>query len=272
MSKTSCLPRHKFSFTTMATPELDCKGAIALAARYGFRGVNLRVSDDSGEVSPGASLSDLAPVKREFDDHGLQIPSLFCYGIDLAGGADNMAGTLRRHLDMADALGSRWIRIFSGDVGQRGDKARYLEEYAKVLQTVLGEGRCAGVVIQNHKGDTDLPETLQLVRQVDSPRCGMVLSLEHCDPGIDVEAVLPACTPYIREMFVADRDADKSPVLPGRGLVPLRKAITLLERAGYTGFYIFKWERILYDIEPNEVAFPAFISFMRGILDGEETD
>jgi sugar phosphate isomerase/epimerase len=58
--------------------------------------------------------------------------------------------------------------------------------------------------------------------------------------------------------------------IPGKGQLPLAHAIGILKQHGYDGWLMFEHEKHwLPDIEEPEVAFPAFIQWIRPILAGQ---
>ena len=55
--------------------------------------------------------------------------------------------------------------------------------------------------------------------------------------------------------------------LPGKGQLPLVRAIQVLKQHGYEGWLMFEHEKHwLPEIEEPEVAFPAFIEWVRPLI------
>jgi sugar phosphate isomerase/epimerase len=247
----------------MATPELDHVRALELAKRYGFDGIDLRVSDDRGEVKPGSSEEELLKIKNDFETAGIKIPALLCYKIDLSEGGEKMIQNLERHLDIAGILGAPWIRIFTGDPAKTAKPEYFTREYSGVIKKVLSKRQDKpGILIQNHRGNAAVREILEILELIKDSRCNLVYSPDHLE-GMDFDKTTEECMPYIREIYIADRNAEGRPVLPGSGIIPLAGIIKKLDSAGYRGFYTFKWERIWHQLPGVETAFPVFFHFLQ---------
>jgi sugar phosphate isomerase/epimerase len=247
----------------MATPELDHARALELAERYGFDGIDLRVSDDRGEVKPGSPEEELIKIKNDFENAGIKIPALLCYKIDLSEGGEKMLLNLERHLDIAGILGAPWIRVFTGDPAKTAKPECFTSEYSGVIKKALAKRQEGpGILIQNHRGNAALGEILEILKLVNDSRCNLVYSPDHLEEP-DFDKTTGECMPYIREIYIADRNAGGKPVLPGSGIIPLGRIIKKLDSSGYRGFYTFKWERIWHQLPDVETAFPAFFQFLQ---------
>ena len=69
----------KLSFTTMGTPEQDARGAIEFASRFGYQGIDLRISAHKGEIQPDAIDNDLKNVRSILDSEGIELAGLLSY-------------------------------------------------------------------------------------------------------------------------------------------------------------------------------------------------
>lgn len=269
----------KLSFTTMATPKLDHRGAIELAKRFGFHGVDIRCSDHLGEAKLSAPTKELRIVEEDFRDAGLTIPGVLCYNsIDEAAQEcwQMMYDELERLVHLAEELGARSIRMFGGKLEGVASVAKYMGQSAAVIREVLkvtesDETEPVRIVIQNHVGSYDSLQSVQLAELVDSPRFGIVYSPDHTAlmrEG-EFEAVLKAVRPWTKELYIADlaqEDGKLVSVLPGTGAVPLRDMVGFFRDHGFDGYYTFKWEKIWNDRLPAaDVALPHYVAFMHSL-------
>ena len=127
----------KLSFTTMATPDLDHRAAIALAATIGLQGVDLRWSDHLGEVAPGSGAEELAAVKSDFECAGLEIPGLLCYDSlknDSEERWDLLRADIELFLSIGSAIGAPLIRIFGGHAKDGESMDVYIQGMADASQ------------------------------------------------------------------------------------------------------------------------------------------
>jgi sugar phosphate isomerase/epimerase len=266
---------RKLSFTTMGTPQLDHAGAIGLALEVGFDGVDLRCADYLGEVRPDSGEKQLRQVARDFQEAGLEIPSVLCYhqiGSASDGWPGEYAEHISRHLAIGAALGARAIRIFGVHPAPDHGSDELVQGSAEAIAAVLSDDTSGvGIVMQNHAGAGTALDALHIARRLDDPRFGLVYSPDHTfmhETSLGDE-LLPQIQPWTHQVYVADlvREGDGQRwVYPGQGEVPLRETIASLDAAGFEGFYSFKWEKIWNpDLTESQVAMPHFISFMESI-------
>lgn len=265
----------RLSFTTMATPNLDHRGAIELALEHGMSGVDIRCSDHLGEITLASTDADLAAVKADFAAAGLDIPGILCYNkIDptKADCWETFAGDLERHLAIAEKVGAKAIRIFGGYAADGQSMDEFIRLSAKVIRAALEANPTAiGIIIQNHLRSYNAPETVRLAQAVDNPRFGIVFSPDHCLLMNDgaIANLLPAVAPWTKQVYIADMtvsDGKHSSVFPGQGDVPLRDTVRFFRERGFTGTYSFKWEKIWTAKLPDaEEALPHFLAFMRSV-------
>lgn len=266
---------RKLSFTTMGTPQLDHEGAIALAQRFGFHGVDLRCAEHLGEVEPGSSDAHLQTVARDFEQAGLSIPSVLCYHqirSDSDAWVDDYAIHVSSHLRIGAALGAETIRVFGVHPASRLRSSDLVAGSAEAIGRALEQDDSGvGVVVQNHAGAGTALDAVNIGRQLDDPRFGLVYSPDHNflyeEPAN--RELLDEIQPWTREVYIADlvREANGHRwVFPGEGEVPLRETVARLDGCGFQGFHAFKWEKIWNpDLPEPEVAMPRFAAFMRSL-------
>jgi sugar phosphate isomerase/epimerase len=267
--------KRKLSFTTMGTPQLDHAGAIRLALEFGFDGVDIRCADYLGEVRPASGAEELRGVARDFQKAGLEIPSVLCYHqISSAsnGWPGEYAEHVSSHLAIGAALGARAIRIFGVHPAPGQGSGELIEGSAEAIATALdADASGVAIVMQNHAGAGTALDALEIARQLDDPRFGLVYSPDHSFmyEATHGDELLPRIQLWTKQVYLADlvREGDGQRwVLPGEGEVPLRGTIARLDSAGFEGFYSFKWEKIWHpDLAEPQVAMPHFIAFMASI-------
>ena len=101
----------KLSFTTMATPELTVWQQAEAAKQFGFHAVDLRMqTGGSGEIPVDAEAECLKRIRK---DAGT-VSSILCYNKQIDAGIEEMAESVRHHLEIAKAIQAPAIRIFTG--------------------------------------------------------------------------------------------------------------------------------------------------------------
>jgi len=270
----------KLSFTTMATPGIGGVEAIRSARRYGYHGVDLRVSDMQGELSLESPPSVLREIRDAFATEGIASPSLLCY--NATGNAEDPASweqmetSLLNLLELAEKVGSESIRMFAGHIHQAADIDLTLKRIAESTRNALERnGGPVRIVIQNHAGHCSVTECGEIIRRAASPRLGLVFSPDHCTMvNEDLTAAYAIAKQSATQLYIADatpvQTGDKKEfrsVLPGKGIVPLREAYLALGGHSFQHWISFKWEKIWNpELEDYTIALPYFVRYASSTL------
>ncbi|NRA39377.1 MAG: sugar phosphate isomerase/epimerase [Planctomycetes bacterium] len=262
----------RLSFTTMGTPALNGFEAIAAAKEYGYQGVDLRVHHVKGEIQVDDSDATIGELRKCAEDSGIGLPSLLCYNAtgnkDDANSWNEMADSIRRHLEIAHCIGAEGIRIFGGPILDYSSPEAYIAEMAKVLQNVLDEDDSnLRIVLQNHGGSYTFMQGVALKKATARDRFAMCYSPDHCrmmDEKLDdVYAVAKdnSLQIYLSDVKIND-DGTHGGVLPGEGNVDWVSAYNAIGGDDFPGWVSFKWEKIWQDqLAGPEVALPHFIKY-----------
>lgn len=265
----------KLSFTTMGTPGRSPEQVIDLATKFGFAGVDPRFSAHLGDVRPDSSRGDIEKLGKRFRDAGLAIPSLLAYSQVPKESADfwgDFERTIQRELQVATWLGAERARICTPRPREDLPIEVILERATEIIARVLAEDpSTTRVAVQNHTGQCDSLQVVEMAEKVGNPRFGLVFSPDHTliTREGDFEAVWERIFPWTQQLYLADLTLEGPKhhhALPGEGDVPLRETIRFFEEKGYAGFYTFKWEKLwAKEIPEAEVSFPKFMEFIRGL-------
>lgn len=257
----------------MGTPKLDGVESIKLARTLGFDGIDLRVSDHLGEITPKPSKEELSNIRNSLDGEGIEIVSLFAYnerGNDAPESWSQMEESLLAHLDIADSLGCPAVRMFGGDPQKAKSADEHIEKTAMVIQNIFERHRTdVQIRLQNHLGSFLFTQGRKLYDLVGNPRFNQVFSPDHSYlMNENFEEILPIVKESSGQIFISDvskNDSKKGHVRTeiGEGEVPLIDSIKALG-SDFNGFLTLKWEKIWNDYlaEPED-AFPRFLSWMK---------
>src|SRR6476659_2601794 len=129
----------KLSFWTLGTPDWSNVQVADAARRFGFDGVDLRCAPGRN-VSVQSTPQEVAGLKRLFAGHGVEISSILAYnergtaeGVDWAVVQDDIA----RHIEMAQRLGTRAMRVNAASPAASSTWDAYLEGFAGALRGAL---------------------------------------------------------------------------------------------------------------------------------------
>jgi len=271
--------KQYLSFTTMATPDLSAREAVEAASRYGYNGIDLRISDYKGEIQIESKDSDIREIREVLNTENIQLAGVLCY--NKVGGEDDaswqeMEESIIRHIELGIKLGSPSIRIFGGDPHTKIPFEDYVKYSSDVIGSVLEKvEENIEIVIQNHGNSYGALECIELIKKVNNPRFGLVFSPDHSlMMGENLKKVFSAVKPYTKQLYVSDvilsaeknKERDYRGILPGKGLVALEEACHAIGGDDFEGFVSFKWEKIWQEnLEEPEIALPWFIDYWRKI-------
>jgi len=256
----------------MGTPKLDGPESIRLARKLDFDGIDLRVSDNKGEIHPTPPPSQLEEISKTLNGEGVDLVSLFSY--NERGNNDPkswkvMEDSLLAHLDIALTLGCPAVRMFGGDPQKAKDTDEHIQLTADVIRNVL-ERHDSDIQIrlQNHQGSFLFTQGRKLFDLVDDRRFNQVFSPDHSFlMGEDLDTVFSMAKESSGQIFISDVIRDNSQrgftrTEIGEGEVPLVESINALGEF-FEGYITLKWEKIWNDYlaEPQD-AFPRFMAWM----------
>lgn len=263
--------RYPISFSTLGCPAWSWARIVEQAGALGFAGIEVRGVAGEMDLSkvPEFSPSRIADTRRDLAALNLTIS-------DLGASAHMHAREPqarqvqfdegRRHIDVAHALGVKYVRMFGDKVPEGENKADVIARVADGFRQMAAHAKGSGVtvLIESHGDFTSAADLEQILRAVDSDAFALLWDAHHTfasghEQPADTYAKLRS---WIRHTHLKDsRPGAKGReyVLTGEGDVPVKEQVRVLASNGYTGFYGFEWEKRWHpEIPPAEVAFPHY--------------
>ncbi|MFF4190165.1 sugar phosphate isomerase/epimerase family protein [Nonomuraea sp. NPDC001831] len=249
---------NPLAFSTLGMPGAPAAEVVATAARYGCAAVELRCAE--GElVAPDTPDAELRSIARTFAAAGIGIVAVCSYTRVARPDGDPVAEVLR-HVEIAEALGSPYVRVFGGVEGQDDPAAAATRRLADVAGRLPDNG--VDVLLETHDVFLTGQAVAGVLAGVGSPRVGALWDVVNpWRAGESAAATADALAPYLRHVQIKDAasPADLAPVLPGKGAVGVPDVLAELDRIGYAGFLALEWERAWYpDAAPVGEALAAF--------------
>src|SRR5437870_1931396 len=247
--------RLPLGFSTLGCPAWTWPQILDFAAAHGFVAVELRGLQATMDLSqaPEFAPGRLEEAKRQLTGHGLSVSDLGAsaqlHEMDPAKRAAQLAEA-RRFIDLAQALGAPYVRVFGDNYVKDVPRADMLADIAGGLR---GLGDYAGpegvtVLLESHCDFTDPPCLPELLRQANSPALQPAWDAHHtCVSGKEQpEDTVRQVGRYIRHTHLKDSvpaatAGGRRYVLTGTGEVPVRGQIEALVKIGYRGLYSFEW-------------------------------
>ena len=178
--------------------------------------------------------------------------------------------TARANLDIAEALGAKYLRVFGGPIPPEQDVERTRDAIARGLSDIaeMTAERGVSTLIETHDSYCLSSSILDLYRRGASERLGVLWDTLHTyRHGETAEETWAKLGDRIKLVHVKDsRTATPDRfdfALTGEGTVPVMSFIDLLRAKGFDGFVNFEWEKGWHrEIPEPEVALPHFARFV----------
>lgn len=228
---------------------------------------------------PNPTGNEVADLRDHLD--ALALDRVWAWGHPAglrSGEAPDALADLKRHTEIAAAVGAKVMRICCG--GRRTRPENWRDHKAKLvplLADAVRHAKCHGVVlaIENHI-DMLADELVELIETIDSPWLGVCLDTANNlrmmeDPGVAIEKLAP----YTRATHVKDitakggnpRDFAFWPSVPvGRGIIDIPRAFDELRKHGYDGLLALEIDYLHPAYESDEQAIAESVEYMRGLL------
>lgn len=261
-------------FSTIGCPDYDIDQVIDMARENGYSGVEIRFLRGTTDL---ASLEEFKPgrigeTRRRFEDAGIAIVGINT-GVRMASldeaVRDQQRASAKVNLDIAEALGAPYLRVFGGPLPPEQDREKTLDAIASGLGEIADMTVARGVttLIETHDAFCLSPGILDLYRRGAGDNLGVLWDTLHTwRHGEQPEETWARLGDRIKLVHVKD-SVKATPdgfdfALTGEGTVPVRSFIALLEDKGFDGFVNFEWEKGWHrEIPEPEVALPHFARF-----------
>jgi sugar phosphate isomerase/epimerase len=248
------------SSTVRSTPLLK---KIEVAAKAGYKGIELWHDDLEGYVASGGRLQD---VRKALDDHGLVAPTtIYLKGWCEPDGPAHKEGIeeCKRRLEQAVIVGAP--HTIAGPPGGMVDYELAGRRYAELLSIGRGIGVLPSVEYLGFVEDVNsIAKGLRIMQIANQPDATIVLDPFHdfrggagCDDIVKLRAEQIAVCHFddAPGSPPAHTQHDGDRVMPGEGVIDLKKFVRLLKQVGYSGFVSLElFREDLWRADPLEVA------------------
>jgi sugar phosphate isomerase/epimerase len=265
------------AFSTLGCPGVALDEVIGYAVGNGCGGVELRYAE--GEpVHPGLSTAELAATGERLSDAGIVPLALASYIRVAAEATDGeVVADLRRHLEAAQALGARYIRVFpgGGEPSPAAD-ARAARRLAAVADAAASAG--VGILLETHDSHRRAADGARVLATAATSAglektenragvpLGAIWDVMHTWLGGETPAESAvAIFPWLGYVQVKDIPSaeDRTPVAPGAGVLPLAAVLAELRDRDYQGWISLEYERAWHpEVPPLPEVLPTFVAHL----------
>ena len=272
-------PKLPLGFSTLGCPSWPWSKILDFAAEHQFASIELRGIQENMDLTKVPELlpEQLGDARRQLAAHGLTVSCLGAsaqmHDLD-AVKHEAQLDEARRFIDLAQALGAPYVRVFGNEYVKDVPRDQMLAHIAGALHELGDHARRKGVtvLIESHGDFTDSPALLEILQKADSPNVALLWDAHHtfASGKEQPEDTVRQLGRYIRHTHLKDSvpaGNDRRYVLTGTGDVPVKRQIVALAKIGYRGVYSFEWEKRWHsEIEEPEVAFAQYATVAAGYL------
>jgi sugar phosphate isomerase/epimerase len=262
----------KLSFSTLGCPDWSFDKIIDFAKSNSYTGIEVRGilrEMDLTKVPEFASPEARSITLKKMNDRGLvfvDLGSSCALHFPKGEERDKNLDEGKRFIDLAVQLNCRYIRVFPNQLPKDRDRQESLNLIMEGLRE-LGDYASktnVSVLLESHGELIYKKDLLAVMQGVANPHVGLVWDI--CNMWVATkespEEVYADLKPYIRHTHIKDLkmiDGKEQYVLLGTGIVPIFKAIDLLYRNQYPGYYSFEWEKLWHpEILDPQIALPDY--------------
>jgi sugar phosphate isomerase/epimerase len=271
----------RLSFSTLGCPDWDLNRIMDFAVQYGYKGIEVRGLQrelDLTKCKEFNSASARKDTMKRMKSKGIQFINLGSSANLHTSEPDKRKQQIdeaKRFIDLANDLNCPYVRVFPNNFPKEQSKDATVELITNGMNELNDHANGSGVrVLMETHGDVVYKnDLLQIMKNVNAKNTGLIWDVSNMwtvtkeDPSEVYEAIKQ----YIYHVHVKDaklNDGKLEYVFLGKGDVPILKAIDLLEKNNYKGYYSFEWEKLWHPeiAEPSE-AFADYANTMNSHLE-----
>ncbi len=252
---------------TFSCPDATAPELAAIAARFGYDGVELRVGQGRHGVGYDTDAQTLRQVRAAFEDQGVAV-SCLATSVSFAYDADAGVAECEQAVRTAAAVGAPRIRLFGGFLKDEADRPMARKNVLDGLRRAAptAEKYQVNLCLELHDSWANPYVTGPVVAELDHPRVKINWDIMHpvLECGVSVADSFAPIARYIDHVHIHDGlidDDGRFIFLPiGTSKVDHRPAVQALLGIGYAGYLSGEW---IDRSEPYEAYLPQDLATMR---------
>ncbi len=266
--------RQFLSFSTLGCPDWDLARILTFASANKYNGIEIRGLQRQLDLTQCPEFKDAAAIKdtrQRAEDHNIKIVNLGSSAALHHTAKEQRQQSLdeaKRYIELAGALKCPYVRVFPDKLPKDDTRAAVIELIIQGLQYLgdFAKGTGVTVLLESHGDVVYIADLEKIMHEVNSRRVALIWDIANMWL-VTKEApvsVFQRLGRFIRHVHIKDAvmAGDGKPdfdVLPGRGIIPLADAVSILFKNNYRGYYSFEWEKLWHpEIEAPETALADF--------------
>ncbi len=258
-----------YAFMSFSCPEATFDEMLAMAAQYGYDGIEPRAGGNHNHaVELEASADQRSSLREKAADAGIAICCLAA-GARFADpvSRDAQVAEALRYIDLAADIGAPALRVFGGQIPAGMSRETAIDGLVDAFTRLADRAGEQGVVVclETHDDWCNPQDVAIVLERMDHPVMGVNWDVIHPlrKEGWTLADSYGIVRPWVRHVHIHDvfLAADRLDYQAfGTGDVDHKQVLKLLRSDGYAGYLSGEW----IDWEPPDVHLPREIATIRG--------
>ncbi len=262
----------KFSFMSFSCPELSLDEMIVVAKKYGYDGIEPRISENHKHgIELDASDSFREECRQKSVESGIFLSCIAtscCYA-NSETNKEQISDT-HKAIDLAADVGASRIRVFGGAIPERITREAAIDLLVESMLAVADHAaeRDVFVCMETHDSWCNPGHLAEVMKRVNHPAIAVNWDIMHPVrvAKVTMDEVFQDLKPWIKHVHFHDGASGGNLVFVpvGKGYIDHRRAVELLKANEYNGFISGEW----IGWEPYETHLPRELSTMKQYVQG----
>jgi sugar phosphate isomerase/epimerase len=267
----------RLSFSTLGCPDWTFDQILAYAVKFGYSGIEWRGLSRQMDLTRCNEFIDLPArmaAKKKMKEAGLHFVNMgssCTLHFPLGPERDKQLDEGKRYIDLAHDLGSPFIRVFPNNFLKEQTKERTIELIVSGLNELAAYTAKSGVriLMETHGDVVYADDVASIMMAVSSPHVGLIWDPANMwtitqEPPEDVFRKLKSFISHVHIKDASKIDGKWVYCFLGKGQIPLKEVLGVLQNARYEGFYSFEWEKLWHpELADPEQAMPHYPDAIR---------
>ncbi len=265
------------SFSTLGCPDWPLDKILDVAVANNYSGIEIRGIQREMDLGKSPHFNTDAAIKetkKKFSDKNLKIVGLgssaAMHHSDAAERGKAM-DEAKKFIDIAGKVGCPYVRVFPNNFPKETPREKTMELISSGLNDLakFTKGSDVKVLMETHGDLIWSDDLVKVMDNVDASQVGLVWDISNMwtvtkeDPSMVYDKIKR----WVKHTHIKDIslvNGKEIYKLFGEGDVPAFKAIDLLAKNGYKGYYSFEWEKMWHpEIAEPDVAIPHYAQVMK---------
>ena len=270
---------QRLSFSTLGCPDWSFDEILNFASTHGYSGIEFRGLKREMNLPkcPEFLKENIPTTLKRFKEKKLNVVNLGAstqlHHSDPVERARHLEEG-KNFINLAHELNCPYIRVFPNNLPKDRDKQETFKLISDGLVELGNYAQDKGVMVlmETHGEVVYTADIAKVMSMANHPKVGLVWDIVNMwtITKEDPQLMYDSLKNYIHHTHIKDaKMVDDKPqyVFLGKGDTPILKAVDILKKNNYKGYYSFEWEKMWHpELGAPDVAFADYSTQMRKLL------